>query len=539
MGNKFKKPKMGLIYSIWLLITLLFIVFSYRIFTDNIYYAGNNDSPMHLQPDSVIRDDDNTFTYMLTIPESADNFSETLVFYTNHKETLVYSGDDLLFSRMRYNSVLGHSTGSCYNFINVAGGSQLRITIHNVYPGANQTTPDFIYGKGKKITEKIIYDSLFSALAGILMVSIGFLLMVYWRFSKKEDLKHYDVMYLGLFAIIFGLWSLNETAISAIIIPNRNASSYVAFTLLMNICIPFIMFEHEFMESTDKYIHNIIILYCIAEAVICQTLQFFNILDLKQTAIFTHLAIVISLIYLLYTIVNQLLYKKDKTRAYYNIIGLIILVISAVLDLTKYYSDSIFNDAIGKIGFLIYIVILGIQTAKSSARLSDDNRKLELYREMAYRDLLTDCYNRNAYNEAIEKTEKSPTTYIVTFDLNNLKLCNDNLGHTYGDHYLMDAAKILFSVYGNTGNLYRIGGDEFCVICEKSSDSKQNSLRNALAKEVRFYNSHAREIKMGIASGYAYFDKSVDTSYEDTRDRADEMMYKNKKDIKNKNESNA
>lgn len=56
---------------------------------------------------------------------------------------------------------------------------------------------------------------------------------------------------------------------------------------------------------------------------------------------------------------------------------------------------------------------------------------------------------------------------VVTFDLNNLKNCNDNYGHRVGDAYIINAARIIENTFERYGKCYRIGGDEFCCIIPK------------------------------------------------------------------------
>lgn len=55
-------------------------------------------------------------------------------------------------------------------------------------------------------------------------------------------------------------------------------------------------------------------------------------------------------------------------------------------------------------------------------------------------------------------------TAIVMLDLNNLKKCNDRYGHEAGDTYLKKASEMITNAFSQENTVYRIGGDEFCVI---------------------------------------------------------------------------
>jgi diguanylate cyclase (GGDEF)-like protein len=121
---------------------------------------------------------------------------------------------------------------------------------------------------------------------------------------------------------------------------------------------------------------------------------------------------------------------------------------------------------------------------------------------------------------------------LLTCDLNNLKQCNDTLGHAYGDQYITDSATILKKVFSQYGKIYRIGGDEFCVIIPDRQNCNMESLLATLTEEQRIYNTHSPVIHLQIACGYAEFDAKTDTTMEDIRNRADERMYEHKKLLK-------
>ena len=81
-------------------------------------------------------------------------------------------------------------------------------------------------------------------------------------------------------------------------------------------------------------------------------------------------------------------------------------------------------------------------------------------------DQLTDLQNRRAYAEVIDRFSKDlPADFgVVIADINGLKQMNDTKGHNAGDELITGAAECLRKSFSNTDQIYRIGGDEFCVI---------------------------------------------------------------------------
>ena len=125
-------------------------------------------------------------------------------------------------------------------------------------------------------------------------------------------------------------------------------------------------------------------------------------------------------------------------------------------------------------------------------------------------------------------------TAIVMLDLNNLKKCNDRYGHEAGDTYLKKASEMITNAFSQENTVYRIGGDEFCVIMP---DAKENSIEGAMdrLKELqKQYKGTDHSVEVEIACGYAFYDDNVDRSFVDTRKRADTHMYENKRMLKGK-----
>jgi diguanylate cyclase (GGDEF)-like protein len=147
-------------------------------------------------------------------------------------------------------------------------------------------------------------------------------------------------------------------------------------------------------------------------------------------------------------------------------------------------------------------------------------------------DPLTEVFNRSAFVDKMRSLERSKDVGLVMLDLNRLKEVNDISGHGRGDEYLADAAHLLGESFSGIGTVYRIGGDEFCVICKNASEDHileaLRSLRSAageLAGQVGY--------EFGIAAGYAL---RMD-EYEELNAvlaRADAAMYRDKEKLRSR-----
>lgn len=117
--------------------------------------------------------------------------------------------------------------------------------------------------------------------------------------------------------------------------------------------------------------------------------------------------------------------------------------------------ESRMNNAVTIMETLRYYLML-------ARRRAEDQEKLA---KLSYYDNLTMFYNRNRYIQDIEKMAKQDLSVGVVFlDINGLKEINDSQGHAAGDHILKVCAGKIQAAF-QEGAFYRIGGDEFVIVC--------------------------------------------------------------------------
>lgn len=159
-------------------------------------------------------------------------------------------------------------------------------------------------------------------------------------------------------------------------------------------------------------------------------------------------------------------------------------------------------------------------------------RRLEEHMDAAY-DPLTLLGNRHAFRRHIALIEKeirnrTAEFAVVMCDVNNLKRCNDTIGHLAGSQMVVDASVYISEVFSHS-QIYHIGGDEFAAILRKEDYVNRDALLAEFRKqraEEGFYG------KLEIASGMSVYDPSVDRCFDDVLSRADVLMYENKAFLK-------
>lgn len=151
---------------------------------------------------------------------------------------------------------------------------------------------------------------------------------------------------------------------------------------------------------------------------------------------------------------------------------------------------------------------------------------VKLWHTLAFKDDLTGLYNKNAYSRRADEIEKLDTTKgyaIMLFDVDNFKKINDTKGHLEGDAVLKYVAKTLVSVFSpRKYTVYRIGGDEFAVIAENTTEKQIISTLLRLSKDME------KSGDVRLSKGYSMIQGSVKNAFKN----ADDMLYADKESKK-------
>lgn len=516
-------------------IACLIVVIASTAVKENKYTPTWGNGNVALEPVKVEEINDAQMTYTFEQLD-VDETNNTLLFYTNHLEVFVYADEELIYSLKKDESVFGRTPGAMWNIMSLPTDvKNLKIDLIQAYPSLAQQNVKFELGNAIVIQRNIVMNSIIDVCVCLCILIIGIALFFYWLMVFRKTNEQKELLYLGLFAWIFGVWAFGETQLAVFMFSHRAFWSYMAFTCLMTMCLPFLLFAKEFLEAEDKHIHKWIAGYVVIETIVAQILHLTGVASVKETVYFTIASILLTMLYLVYTITTAIQKRKNKRKIVANIIGLLALAITAIVDMSGYFTNVSEANQLGKVGFLIYAVILGVETARIAQEQVQESHKAEIYREMAHKDLPTGCYNRNAYAEDTSVGLELTGIQLITFDLNNLKKCNDTKGHMAGDKYIADAAHMIQDVFGRYGKVYRIGGDEFCIIAKNLSEEIILERRAILRSEIIRYRAENKDDGFGIACGYATYSPEIDKDLEETRHRADLSMYENKKEIKGSN----
>ncbi|MFT5313004.1 MAG: diguanylate cyclase (GGDEF)-like protein/PAS domain S-box-containing protein [Paraglaciecola sp.] len=175
------------------------------------------------------------------------------------------------------------------------------------------------------------------------------------------------------------------------------------------------------------------------------------------------------------------------------------------------------NDEDGKVSHYVGVF------SDISARKRSEKELLKL----ANIDPLTDLPNRSFFQASHSNVVRRNTQHaLLCLDMDNFKKINDSLGHQSGDILIKQIAKRLQNLADTSATCYRLGGDEFSIIVENSTDIHRITrlAQTVLDNMVMPFFINQQEFVLGASVGIAFYPEDG-SSPQELLKNADTAMY--------------
>jgi diguanylate cyclase (GGDEF)-like protein/PAS domain S-box-containing protein len=147
--------------------------------------------------------------------------------------------------------------------------------------------------------------------------------------------------------------------------------------------------------------------------------------------------------------------------------------------------------------------------------------------KLANTDPLTELPNRSFFQASHNNIVRRDTHHaLICLDMDNFKKINDSLGHQTGDVLIKQIAKRLQRIAGTDATCYRLGGDEFSILIDKSTDVHRitHFAQTILDNMARPFLINKQEFVLGASVGIAFYPEDGSTPQELLKN-ADTAMY--------------
>lgn len=156
------------------------------------------------------------------------------------------------------------------------------------------------------------------------------------------------------------------------------------------------------------------------------------------------------------------------------------------------------------VGTLIAFTAFGLRLGIAADTLAGKNAELA---QQAMTDALTGLYNAGHFHKRLrEETSRatrvgSPLS-LVMMDLDHFKEINDRHGHPVGDQVLIHVADILRREVREEDTVFRIGGEEFAVLCPGADRGEAYGIAERVRASVELAEMPTRAGQVRIQASF-------------------------------------
>lgn len=176
------------------------------------------------------------------------------------------------------------------------------------------------------------------------------------------------------------------------------------------------------------------------------------------------------------------------------------------------------------------LILLTVIELIKAIRYAALNRALQ---KKVYLDEATGLPNKNKCEELLSDFSLLEESIgVCVFDLNNLRIINNSMGHEMGDEYIRRFAVLLRESVPEEYFVGRAGGDEFIAIMKNQSHEQMQEILKRLRAHVWKYSEDHTDMPISYAAGYALSGDQEDCTMRTLFAEADKNMYINKNHMK-------
>lgn len=396
-----------------------------------------------------------------------------------------------------------------------------------------------IIANGDYIIRDFMIQNRYRASIILFVIMFGLVSVVVSVLYSLKKRRIVSLAMIGLFSTSIGMWSLCNTNIMGLFTYDLKVKTFMEFgSLYLAPVFLFAYFKDEIKkEGKMRYtIYNVILWTQIVFTILAWLLQITNIVRFPAMLKCCHVLMVAMMVFIIARFVIDMVHGRVHISPI--VYGFEFLAVFAVTDLLRYnvlkFVSSISSDhyiSLVYVGVLIFVITMLADFGIKYVNGIYERAETEALAKLAYTDSLTGLANRRAIEDVMGEIELegSKEYAIIAYDLNNLKVVNDTLGHEEGDRYIKEFAKALSDTFSDYGRCARSGGDEFTTVIAKAKLVDIDEVLLRLDKKLEEINRANKGWSMSVAYGYCRAGEEGTNSVREASIVADSRMYEKKR----------
>ncbi|MCM1049795.1 MAG: GGDEF domain-containing protein [Clostridiales bacterium] len=484
-------------------------------------------------------------TMQRTLPDNWNITEGALRLIIWHTATKMYIDDEQIYEYGYDRMAQNKTVGSGLQFINFPSEYQgktfkihLIITEDNTFSNYDSIR---IY-EWNNAYKLLMTENRIPLFFGCFLTIFGVVILVITVFALAYSIKYIKIFCISLFSLFIGLWTLCYYDVILIFAIPLYTKSLLEYLMLYLGSLPLLIYLWEDVKSLNSKLFQklywcLFAVYVIATAFMI-ALHTFDIVHFAATLKYIQILIIFNLAFAILIELMNLKRGGDMSNKLF-LFGVLIMSGCVAYDLIIYYNIRYMGGAsslvrgVSSIGVVIFIYFLIASFYLSMTQKLMQEKERSFLIKSAYTDELTQIHNRRYCIEYMNRIKDSNSLdyTVICFDLNNLKVVNDTLGHAQGDILIKSAAEVIAKTYESYGIVARMGGDEFIAIIDTANSEEIAKLSEQFLKNIKQKNDEIEGLNMSIAYGYASLSPN-DSDIEKIYQIADDRMYEHKKKMK-------
>lgn len=458
-----------------------------------------------------------------------------LMFKTQHCAYEVFLDGELIASADTNARTDNSFVGIGYNLVPLGSdyvGKKLSIKL---YVTENGTRSDLVspkLGNFDDLVRYLAHSVMFPFLTSIFLIVFG---IVFFAISLLFYLRTSGVfpqLISSIICILLGLWMITAFDVS-IFFMNKTISTTVEYTAMYLIVPSMYLLVQQLHKRLDSFPILLLGASTFAFSIFFLLLHALGFVHLIH---FAHAYYIFALISIIVILCYDFFDFRSKTKNYsikLTMFGLTVLcaslVIYPIIDISYKvvdYRQLHIAKILIPFGSLFFVFTQLLNYFIFMTRSYAQRKEYASLAQIAYVDNLTGLPNRASSDKKLMELSNSNKDYsIISLDLNGLKDVNDNSGHPAGDRLLKDFADALSSTFKDTGECFRIGGDEFIVTTDFTDKNRLDELLKILTNKLAELDDTDPEINHSVSFGYANNTETEEKNSHTVLMLADKRMY--------------
>jgi len=470
----------------------------------------------------------------ITLPEDFDA-AQSLLFKTTHTAIEVSIGRQTVHIHGReHNPWFLKSPGALWHIVDLpedSAGQTLSIYIHAIYEDYYGNDPVIRYGSHDGCSMYLLTSSMPIMLINFIILFVGVFCLLLHNIGwlRKNGQAKNSFLFVGLFALSIASWSLCQSGFLQFIIRSGPALYMIDFLSFYLFPACFNLFVASICKGKSETLFCTLSALYLFESLISSVLQFTGVADMFELLRIGHITMAANVFFVFYCLHVEITKEQNDMAKKFSFPLYVVILFAAGELITYYLHDFRETSYFIPLGTIVFIIMLASQLVSQYYQSILEEEKMAYFKKLANTDMLTEVFNRNAYEDRLRNLEQQElelqSTCVVLFDINNMKAINDHYGHECGDQALKACCRCILAAFGEDGSCYRIGGDEFVYLCHCHDSLAQKAARFG---EVVRQEAKGLSFPFNVAIGYACYSPGQDHALRDVIRRSDEMMYRNK-----------